>query len=65
MAIVGENGAGKSTFVKLLCGFYRPDAGRVLIDGLDISRYSRASIWELFLVLFQEILIFLCRLERI
>jgi ATP-binding cassette subfamily B protein len=36
VAVVGENGAGKSTLVKLLCGFYRPTAGRVLVDGVDL-----------------------------
>lgn len=58
IAIVGMNGAGKSTFVKLLCGFYRPDAGRVLINGTDISRYSRASVLKLFSALFQDISFF-------
>ncbi|OLF19315.1 ABC transporter permease [Actinophytocola xanthii] len=36
VALVGENGAGKSTLVKLLCGFYRPSAGRILVDGTDL-----------------------------
>jgi ATP-binding cassette subfamily B protein len=37
IALVGENGSGKSTLVKLLCGFYRPTAGRILIDGQDLD----------------------------
>ena len=58
IAIVGMNGAGKTTFVKLLCGFYKPDRGRILINGTDISHYSRASVLRLFSVLFQEISFF-------
>jgi ATP-binding cassette subfamily B protein len=37
IALVGENGSGKSTLVKLLCGFYRPTAGRMLVDGQDLA----------------------------
>jgi ATP-binding cassette subfamily B protein len=37
LAVVGENGAGKTTFVKLLLGLYAPDSGRILIDGVDIN----------------------------
>jgi ATP-binding cassette, subfamily B, bacterial len=40
VAVVGENGAGKSTLVKLLCGFYRPSAGRILVDGTDLARIA-------------------------
>ena len=36
VALVGENGAGKSSLVKLLCRFYDPDVGRVLVDGVDL-----------------------------
>lgn len=36
LAIVGENGAGKSTFIKLLCRFYRPTEGRITVGGVDI-----------------------------
>lgn len=57
-AIVGMNGAGKSTFIKLLCGFYKPDGGRVLLNGTDISQYSRASVLRLFSALFQDISFF-------
>jgi ATP-binding cassette, subfamily B, bacterial len=37
VALVGENGAGKTTFVKLLCGMYAPSAGRILVDGIDLA----------------------------
>ncbi len=40
VAIVGENGAGKSTLVKLLCRLYRPTSGRILVDGVDLTRIS-------------------------
>lgn len=38
IAIVGANGSGKSTFISLLCGFYRPDSGMVQINGTDITK---------------------------
>jgi ATP-binding cassette subfamily B protein len=40
VAIVGENGAGKTTFVKLLCRMYQPSGGRILIDGVELSRIA-------------------------
>jgi ABC-type multidrug transport system fused ATPase/permease subunit len=43
IALVGENGSGKSTLVKLLCGFYRPDAGRVLVDDVDLAEIAPAD----------------------
>jgi len=39
VAIVGENGAGKSTLIKLLCGLYTPTAGRILVDGVDLTQW--------------------------
>ncbi|MBR2942070.1 MAG: ATP-binding cassette domain-containing protein, partial [Clostridia bacterium] len=43
IAIVGETGAGKSTLVNLVCRFYEPTAGRVLIDGVDVR--DRSQLW--------------------
>jgi ATP-binding cassette subfamily B protein len=40
IAIVGENGAGKTTLVKLLCRLYQPSSGRVLVDGVELSRIA-------------------------
>lgn len=44
VALVGASGAGKSTLVSLLLRLYEPTSGRILIDGVDIRRYSRASL---------------------
>ena len=41
MAILGNNGAGKSTIVKLLAGLYEPTAGQILLDGVDIATLNR------------------------
>ena len=43
LAIVGETGAGKSTLANLICRFYEPTAGRVLIDGIDARK--RSQLW--------------------
>ncbi len=40
LGLVGDNGAGKSTFVKIVCGFQRPDSGRILIDGREVHLHS-------------------------
>lgn len=45
VAIVGENGAGKTTLVKLLCRLYRPEQGRILVDGVDLARI-RIEDWR-------------------
>jgi ATP-binding cassette subfamily B protein len=54
IAIVGMNGCGKSTLVKLLCRLYDPDRGQVTIDGIDIRDASLAELRRLVAVLFQE-----------
>ena len=53
-AIVGENGEGKTTLIKLLCRFYDPDKGRVTIDGIDIRELRQADWRRQITVLFQE-----------
>lgn len=46
VAIVGSNGAGKSTMINLLAGFYQPQVGTILIDGHDVTRVSLKSLRE-------------------
>jgi ATP-binding cassette subfamily B protein len=43
IAVVGENGAGKTTIVKLLCRFYDPTEGRITVDGVDLRRFAMAE----------------------
>ena len=38
--LIGRNGSGKSVFLKILCGFYRPDKGKIIYDGLDLFESS-------------------------
>jgi len=40
LGLIGDNGAGKSTLIKTLCGFHRPDTGRILIDGEEVHLRS-------------------------
>ncbi len=54
IALVGENGAGKTTFVKLLAGLYQPSEGRILLDGKDLSTWDPLELRKRFGVLFQD-----------
>lgn len=54
LAIVGENGSGKSTFIKLLCRLYDPQEGEILLNGIDIRKYKYEDYMELFSVVFQD-----------
>jgi rhamnose transport system ATP-binding protein len=46
VALIGENGAGKSTAVKIMTGIYRPDAGRILIEGRPVELHSVQDGWR-------------------
>ncbi len=58
LAIVGPSGAGKSTVTSLLLRFYKPDAGRVLLDGKDAANYDLSAYRSLFAIVPQEVLLF-------
>ncbi|MBS0656770.1 MAG: ABC transporter ATP-binding protein [Verrucomicrobia bacterium] len=54
IAVVGANGAGKTTFIKLLTRLYDPTAGRITIDGIDLREMDLASLHQRFGVIFQD-----------
>lgn len=54
MAFVGQNGAGKTTMIKLLLRFYEPTKGRILLDGIDIRHFDKKEYQEFFGVIFQD-----------
>jgi ATP-binding cassette subfamily B protein len=56
LAIVGENGAGKTTFVKLLARLYDPDAGRIVVDGIDLRELDPAAWRTRLAPVFQDFL---------
>ena len=58
LAIVGENGSGKTTFIKLLCRLYDPTEGKILLNGIDITRYRYDEYMALFSVVFQDYTLF-------
>lgn len=58
LAIVGENGSGKTTFIKLLCRLYDPTEGKILLNGIDITRYRYDEYMDLFSVAFQDYSLF-------
>ena len=54
LALVGENGAGKTTVVKLLARLYEPTRGRILIDGKDIKSYNLQELRQHVAIIFQD-----------
>ncbi len=58
LAVVGLNGAGKSTFIKLLLRLYDVTEGRILMNGTDIRRFNRAEYYRLFSPAFQDVTVF-------
>lgn len=54
LALVGENGAGKTTFIKLLTRLYRPTEGRILLDGRDLVEWDETDLRRRIGVIFQD-----------
>jgi len=54
VALVGENGCGKTTLVKLLCRLYEPDEGQILIDGIDYRMFDLDDLRKRISVIFQD-----------
>lgn len=58
LSVVGLNGAGKTTFIKLLCRLYDVTEGEILVDGVNIKEYSEEAYRKLFAVVFQDFKLF-------
>lgn len=58
LAVVGRNGSGKTTFIKLMCRLYDVTDGEILINGINIKNYTKDSIIKLYSVVFQDFKIF-------
>ena len=54
LAVVGRNGSGKTTFIKLLCRLYDPTEGEILLNGIDIRKYRYDDYMHIFSVVFQD-----------
>lgn len=58
LAVVGMNGSGKTTFIKLLCRLYDPTEGEILLNGVNIKKYDYDDYLSLFSVVFQDFKLF-------
>ncbi|MEG1621204.1 MAG: ABC transporter ATP-binding protein [Oscillospiraceae bacterium] len=57
IALVGVNGVGKTTLVKLLCGFYKLNSGEILVNGINLNDIPRDEIFDIYSIIFQDITI--------
>ena len=62
LAVVGRNGSGKTTFIKLMCRLYDPTEGEILLNGVNIKKYDYDEYMGIFSVVFQDFRIFALRL---
>lgn len=63
ISIVGLNNAGKTTIIKLICRFFRPDSGRILMNGKDIGSFDKSSYYKLIAAVFQDFSLFPMTIE--
>ncbi|MFQ9890735.1 MAG: ATP-binding cassette domain-containing protein [Streptococcus sp.] len=54
IALVGKNGAGKDSLVKIICGLYKPTKGKVLINGIDLEEIKLSNYQKLLATAFQD-----------
>ena len=64
LAIVGMNGSGKTTMIKLLCRLYDPDEGEILLNGVNIKKFKQEEYSKLFSVVFQDYTLFPYKLAQ-
>ncbi|MCR5726785.1 MAG: ABC transporter ATP-binding protein/permease [Lachnospiraceae bacterium] len=64
LSIVGLNGAGKTTFIKLLCRLYDPTSGEILVNGINIKEYDYDQYMSLFAPVFQDFRLFAFPIEE-
>ncbi len=65
LAIVGMNGSGKTTFIKLLCRLYDPTEGEILLNGVNIQKYDYDEYMSVFSVVFQDFTLFSFKLGEV
>lgn len=64
LAVVGMNGSGKTTFIKLLCRLYDPTEGEILLNGIDIRKYNYLDYMMIFSIVFQDFNLFSLKLAE-
>ncbi len=64
LVVVGYNGAGKTTFIKLLCKFYRPTKGRIFLNGTDIWEIPNDEYYKMLGAVFQDFVLFAFTMEE-
>lgn len=64
ISIVGKNGSGKSTILKLLCRLYKPNKGTILINDINIEDYDEHNFNEMIAVVFQDFKLFYSSIEE-